>query len=201
MYKGVKSVRKNDGRKITRDKENPIDNILIDFATLVNPYLHSVGVTPNMLTFGSFAFGLITVAFIYNNMFEVAVLCYLIGYTFDCMDGNMARMFNEITDFGDKFDHYTDTVQIILLIVFVLINSTISKRAKIVFLVVFIVFSPLAAIHIGCQERAYNNKTNDFLSVFNQFCTNKESIYYTRYFGIGTLNIAIASVLLAARFI
>ena len=190
-----------DGRKITRDQENPIDNILLDFATYVNPYLHSIGVTPNMLTAGSFLFGLITVAFIYHNMFEVAAVCYLIAYTFDCMDGNMARMFNEVTEFGDKFDHYTDLVQIMLLIIFIVINTKLSYRFKIIFFVLILSFFALTGIHIGCQEKWYNEESDDLLTIFKNICPDKEAIRYTRYIGTGTANAVVVILLIVARFL
>ena len=190
-----------DGRKITRDKENPIDNILIDFATFVNPYLHSYGVTANMLTAGSFLFGLIAVAMIYYNKFELAALAFVIGYTFDCMDGNMARMFDEVTEFGDKLDHYTDVIQYILLIIVIAINRELSYKFKLILFIVTVAISSVTIVHIGCQEKQYDENSNDFLASFKVLCTDKQIIYYTRYMGIGTLNLTIAILLLFSRFV
>jgi len=190
-----------DGRKIKEEQENPIDNVLIGFATRINPHLHSIGITPNMLTMGSFLFGIISTVFIYTNRFELAALCFAIAYTFDCMDGNMARMFNEVTEFGDKLDHYTDVIQFLLLIAFIAINRKLSYRFKIIFFVAIIILSGLAAVHIGCQEKHYNEKSNDFLSVFKSLCPDKEMVYYTRYVGIGTYSLSVAIMLLFARFI
>ena len=190
-----------DGRKITRDKENPVDNILIDFATFVNPYLHYYGVTANMLTAGSFLFGLIAVAMVHYNKFELAALAFIIGYTFDCMDGNMARMFDEVTEFGDKFDHYTDVIQLILLIIVIAINRELSYKFKFILFIVTVAISSVTIVHIGCQEKHYDENSNDFLASFKVLCTDKQIIYYTRYMGIGTLNLTIAILLLFARFI
>lgn len=190
-----------DGRKITRDKENPIDNIIIDFATFVNPHLHSYGVTPNMLTAGSFLFGIIAAAMIYYNKFEFAALVFGIGYIFDCMDGNMARMFDEVTEFGDKFDHYTDVIQFILLIIVIAINRELSYKFKIILFIIIFAISSVTIVHIGCQEKQYNENSNDFLTKFKVLCPDKQIIYYTRYMGIGTLNLTIAILLLFARFI
>ena len=163
--------------------------------------MHSIGVTANMLTMGSFLFGVISVVFIHTNRFELASLCFAIAYTFDCMDGNMARMFNEVTEFGDKLDHYTDLIQFLLLIVFIAINRKLSYRFKIIFFVAIIILTGLAAVHIGCQEKHYNENSNDFLSVFKSLCHDKEMVHYTRYVGTGTYSLFVVIVLLFARFI
>ena len=190
-----------EGRKITRDKENPIDNILIDFATFVNPYLHSYGVTANMLTAGSFLFGILSSVLIYYNKFELAAVVFMIAYTFDCMDGNMARMFDEVTEFGDKFDHYTDITQIILTIIVIAINRKLSYKFKVILLIVMVVVFSGAVVHIGCQEKHYDEKSDDTLTILKRFCADKQMIYYTRYIGMGTMNLTFSLFLLFGRYI
>jgi phosphatidylglycerophosphate synthase len=192
-----------DGRKVTRDKENPIDNILIDFATFVNPYLHSYGVTANMLTAASFLFGILSSVLIYYNKFEFAAVVFMIAYTFDSMDGNMARMFNEVSEFGDKLDHYTDLIQVILTIIVIAINRELSYKFKVVLFIVMVVISSVTAVHIGCQEKHYDENSNDTLTIFKALCTDKQMIYYTRYIGGpgGTLNLTFSLFLLFGRYI
>jgi phosphatidylglycerophosphate synthase len=190
-----------DGRKLTEDQENPIDNIIIHFAIRVNPYLHSIGVTANMLTMGSFIFGLAAVALIHINQFELAALTFAIAYTFDCMDGNMARMFNKVSDFGDKLDHYTDLIQFVLLVIFIAINRTLSYRFKVLFFCAMIILLGFTAVHIGCQEKHYDENSDDFLSAFKILCPNKEMVHYTRYLGFGTFNLKVVIMFLFARYI
>ena len=37
-------------RKIPREYDNPIDNILVDLSEFLNPYFHRLNFTPNMIT-------------------------------------------------------------------------------------------------------------------------------------------------------
>ena len=43
-------------RKIAREFENPIDNILIDISQLLSPIAYFLGLTPNILTTFSIIF-------------------------------------------------------------------------------------------------------------------------------------------------
>jgi hypothetical protein len=47
-------------RKIERDDENPIDNIIIDSCDIIKPYFYKLGFTPNGITTLSLIFGLLS---------------------------------------------------------------------------------------------------------------------------------------------
>lgn len=180
-----------DGRKIPTNLENPIDNVLIDIGAYLNHFLRKIGVTPNMLTFASFASGLLCVWFLYDGKFLSAVLCLFISYLFDCMDGNMARKYDMVSDFGDWFDHITDIVVFLLIFIVITFNRFISLNLRFTFMATITVLSFMMLVHMGCQELAYDKKNNDSLSAIEVFCPYKDAIVWTRFFGVGTWTMAL----------
>ena len=111
-------------RKIIKEFENPIDNIIIDIVEKITPFLYRTGHTPNIITTYSFIFGLLSVHYLNKNDITKFVLFYMISYFFDCIDGFMARKYNMTTKFGDLYDHITDTI------VFVLILGVVYSKYK-----------------------------------------------------------------------
>ena len=184
------------GRKIPYEYENPIDNIIIAICEKVGVYLHNLHVTPNIVTATSLGIGIIAVIILYYNISLssciVAAILFLIAYILDCLDGNMARKYNQVTVFGDYFDHISDLVKLIGIIYIVL--TKLPLKSKFVFLISFSILQFGAIIHLGCQEKVYekiknNNETNnwDTLTFTKSLCPCKECITYTRYIGVGTL--------------
>lgn len=191
---------KNNGRKIDREIENPIDDLFICIGEKINPHLVKIGFTPNMITTLSFLSGLLAVYLFYKNHYKLSAFFFILGYFFDCIDGNMARQFNMITKFGDLYDHLTDIfVSVALLIVFIIKNIPI--KLKIFSLTIILFFLFLGCIHLGCQEKYYeliNKKvSNDgVLSKFRYMCKDKTYIYITKYFGLGTYTVVIVLLIL-----
>lgn len=179
-----------DGRKIPYEMENPFDNVLIGFSSLINPYLRQLGVTPNLLTTFSLGFGILAAWLLFQNHVILAIIAYIISYLFDCMDGNMARMFDMVTRFGDLYDHGSDIIKTTLFYIALINNGYFSLSFKIAFLVISFVFGALTLVHIGCQERNYdsidNEEKRNVLSDFVWLCSDKEKIQISKYFGFGT---------------
>lgn len=186
-----------DGRKIPSYLENPIDDILISFSTKANPILRKLGFTPNMLTTLSFLFGVAAAYFLWKNNFTLTAVSIFISYIFDTLDGNMARMFDMVTSFGDYYDHVTDIIQYSLLYTSLVLNKKIPLQFKIIFVVVSFVLLYGVYTHFGCQEKSYDKKTPDSLSVLEQLCTNKDYIHTTRFFGMGTWIVIICSLIIS----
>lgn len=175
-----------EGRKIKREHENPIDNILIDFAILIGKPLSKYSFfTPNVFTTLSLVISLFGIYLIYKENYKIGAILVFIGYFFDCLDGNFARQYNMITHFGDLYDHISDLVKYILLFIIILISKVVQKT-KIIFIIIVIITQILNAIHLGCQEKFYNQES--VLSRLTSMCHNKSSIVWTRYLGTGTLH-------------
>jgi phosphatidylglycerophosphate synthase len=102
------------------------------------------------------------------------------------MDGNMARMFDMVTPFGDYLDHISDISKYSLIFATILWNNDISFTHKTIFAIVILILTFLTQIHFGCQEKSYSKHGSDSLSVLEPLCKNANYIKYTRFFGMGT---------------
>jgi phosphatidylglycerophosphate synthase len=191
----------NNGRKISRDNDNPIDNTLIDISYKLGKVFKIFNFTPNMITTISLLITLIGINNIYNGNYKIGAILYFIGYFFDCMDGNYARAYNMTSKFGDYYDHISDVMKIIILIICLYLLK-IKRKTKILFIIIFLIFILLSFIHLGCQEKN-NNEVNDdtILKYLKPLCINKENIIYTRYYGVGTLQMIISLFIFNIKFI
>jgi hypothetical protein len=174
-------------RKIERDDENPIDNIIIDSCDIIKPYFYKLGFNPNGITTLSLIFGLLSVYFLYQYNRVAFGLLYFISYYFDCLDGYYARSYKMITKFGDLYDHIKDFFIILLIVIVFILKFKFIANIHI-YIIIFI-FYLLTGYHLQCQERIYN-KPEEGASIngLPDICKNNpsEQIKYTRYFGFGT---------------
>ena len=109
----------SSGRKISHRLENPVDNVLIEFADTLCPLFHSLGFTPNMITGLSAVFGYVSIYFLHKQRYVHSGVCFFVQYFFDCMDGYYARKYKMTSDIGDLLDHAKDaTVNIGILFLF-----------------------------------------------------------------------------------
>lgn len=185
-------------RKIPYIYDNPLDNFLIQLSEDVCPYAYSMGFTPNMITTLSNITCILTIILLLNANYYWAALAIMIMYYFDCLDGHFARKYDMVTVFGDYYDHLSDLLKIIaILLVLYYINP--DKFYKIIPVIVFM--GIMMAIHMGCQELLYENNESNTLEpakclcpVKNQNDTNiiKKTLESTKLFGCGTFYITIA---------
>lgn len=172
-------------RKLPSYYENPFDNILINICDYLCPYFHKLGFTPNMLTTISLLFCGVTIILLLKSYFNLAAAFFIISYFFDCMDGHFARKYNQVTKFGDYYDHITDGIKMISVIyTLYYINSNIMTFLIIPMIILFI----LQSIHMSCQEKYYNKY--DSIISFSTLCPNNKkynSLNITRFFGCGTI--------------
>ena len=97
-----------EGRKLPREFENPFDNILIDIANPLTDYLNKYNITPNMITTLSLFLGIRSAYYLQKNKKKEAIIYTLLAYFFDCVDGHLARKYDQVTVFGDYYDHFSD---------------------------------------------------------------------------------------------
>ena len=155
----------------------------------------------------SAVFGAASIYSVYTSKYILAGIFYFISYSFDCFDGNFARTYNQVTIFGDLFDHIKDWLVIAGLIAVIYSKKEIPTDFKITALVFLIIFIVLCQYHMSCQEDHYHSNnfvqlksgTIDFFGKnFTHMCTN-EKIKYTRYVGAGTLTLYIVIVLISMQ--
>ena len=181
--------------KLPVEYENPIDNILIKICDNVAPTFHSYGFTPNMVTTLSNISAIIVIILLLQAKYVWAALFVLIAYFFDCLDGHIARKYNQTSKFGDYYDHISDYIKT-LAILYTLYQIDSVKFFKII--PILIIAGILMVIQFGCQEKYYNSTESDTLHFTKTMCPadDKESLEntmrYTRYFGAGTSNLLLA---------
>lgn len=183
-------------KKIPSEMDNPIDNILIEICEFLCPYFYKTGHNPNMITTYSLIFGLLAVYCIYKHYAAGFVICYILSYFFDCLDGHYARKYNMTTRAGDLYDHIKDTVVFVLIIVAIYIIY--GKAITFPYLLVVGAVLFLCAAHLGCQQKQKLQEVVDsqkaeteLLDNCKVLCNNKDMIYYTRWVGMGTMNLVL----------
>ena len=146
-------------RKIPRELENPIDNILIDLCEPISELFNRISLTPNHITTISMIFGFLSVFFLYKRIVIVAVILYFISYLFDCVDGYYARKYNMCSKFGDLYDHIKDcSVNFLFYFgVFYIYKDKLSVSQWIIigFISLFIKF--MESLYFGAQEKYYDH--------------------------------------------
>lgn len=186
-------------RKIPYIYDNPLDNLFYELSEITSPYAYSIAFTPNMITTLSNIACIITILLLLNANYYLAALFVLIAFYFDCMDGYMARKYKMYSRFGDYYDHISDVIKTIsILMVLYYINS--EKFYKIIPILILLLI--MLKFHMGCQELLSDNiNVSDTLEVTKQFCPVKNSddkneikntISSTKFFGPGTFQIALA---------
>ncbi len=188
-------------RKIEKIYENPIDNILISLIENTQHIFHNIGFNPNGITTLSIILSIYASIEILNKNFKYAGILFLLSYFFDCMDGNMARTYNQVTTFGDYYDHIGDIIKttLVLWALYSVDNNKFKKTIPIVILVFALSF-----IHLSCQETLYNannTKISNTLNILNYICpansTNvSEYLKVTKYFGCGTANMCLVLLIM-----
>ncbi len=177
-------------RKLPLHLECPIDNFIYKMVEPASRIFKKLNFTPNYITTISAIFGIISIYFLYNHNIPIFILFYLLSYFFDCVDGYYARKYNQVTVFGDYYDHIKDIS--INLIVFVILFYQMYQTKSKISCGLFIVIILLAFTHMGCQECYFKSNSSPSLGILNKLCpgckyTSSNSLKYTRHFGFGTL--------------
>ena len=198
---------KDVGRKIPKEYENPIDNILYDISNYLNPYYKKLGFTPNTLTTLSIVVTLLGLYLYKKKYIVLGSILFFIGYYFDCADGSYARKYKMETKYGDYYDHIGDVFKIIVLLY--LVYSLKLKRNLIYFLVIlFSIFGVIFFIQMRCQEKYYRmisklknlkyieSDTFNYFKPYEKLCPNYKYMNITRWFGAGTTYLLITLFLI-----
>lgn len=191
------TVVKN-GRKLPPEYNDIIDNILVYITEKINPFYKSIGIIPNHLTFISLIVTLIGEYLFFKDNYLVAGILYLIGYYFDCADGNFARKYDMVTELGDYLDHGFDVTKVIILLyLFYLKLEEYDNKEYFKYILIFLAILFLfTSVHIGCQEKIYDSNESPTMHLFTHLCPNKELIKHTKFFGIGTFQFVITLLII-----
>ena len=132
------------------------------------------------------------------------------------MDGHLARATNQVSILGDYLDHYAD-ISFYILLIFIMINKTYSN--KILVLIIILIFTYLAFVHLGLQQKVYKKIKKDIrqdniqiiedykiiildeiddelLDSLNSIHSlSDNNITWTKYFGTGTMYIVLITAI------
>jgi phosphatidylglycerophosphate synthase len=189
-------------RKIPRDLDNPIDNLLIDSARYVNPILKCMRFTPNMVTVMSGVCQFAGIHAFYNDYCRIAAGLFFLGYYWDVIDGNYARQYRMTSAFGDKLDHGKDVIVIgELCRVLYVYPFTMSFRYVVGTCGAF--FTYMICMYLGAQERYYakhNPKdVSQSLSVLTkvQKGSPETILQVSKWFNAGSANLFVSILMFA----
>ena len=127
------------GKKIPDRYENPVDIFLLKINGYFNPIFRSLNITPNILTTLSLLITLVGLLVYRKGYVIIGAILYFVGYYFDCADGNYARKYGLVTQFGDYYDHLSDVFKY-LVFSWVLLASTISSKRKLTVIIILLFF-------------------------------------------------------------
>jgi phosphatidylglycerophosphate synthase len=204
--------------KIPNFLDNPIDVQLYRLIDIMTPILNKYNLTPNHITGVSLVFGVSASYFLYYDKYLLSALTWFLAYYFDCVDGKLARQYNMVTKFGDYFDHSSDTFKMILLIYIMYLKLKGKRMSKLLILIFALIIINLMLVgsQFGCQEKITkdikkNNKKNNKKDNKKEEEEDSETLAfterliitdcytqmnYTKYFGSGTVIVAISLLLL-----
>ncbi len=197
------------GRKIPPEFENPVDDKLLDICEELIPFLQKYKITPNFITVFRTILGIFTLYYFnFSCDFLFPIFGTVIFYFFDCLDGHLARVTNQVSVVGDYLDHYADiSFYIVLMISF--FNKKYTN--KIIVIIVILGFTYLSFIHLGLQQKVYKKikkdirEENELIKDSNKIivldeideelldslnsihCLSDNNISWSKYFGTGTL--------------
>ena len=173
-------------RKIDSQFENPLDNILISYCEPVSIWLRAnTNITPNIITTIGLFFGMLSIYNLINKNYLYSFIFYWICYYLDCLDGYFARKYDMVTEFGGYYDFTRDIIVNLVLVIIIFLQLKTNK-SKIFFAIIMLIGYYLMLIHLGCQERIYNDN-DSVIGILKQLCSDNSYINNTKFFGCGTM--------------
>ena len=171
-------------RKIPAEYENPIDDYVYKMVAFFDTIFYNYNFTPNIITSLSLITGLLASYYLLKKSY-LSIVFLLISYFLDYSDGYFARKHNMVTEFGDFFDHGSDTIKSISILYSM---YTMDKKLIIDFLPLIILSIILPCYHFSLQEKIYDkqeeSKTLNILN--NYYSLNEKNIVWTRFFNSTT---------------
>ena len=159
---------------------DPLDNQAYKFGNYFLPFFKKIGFTPNIITSIGKLFAIISLYGLYKENFLVFILFSIIRYIFDCIDGEMARKYNMISEFGDIYEHISDNIYLGLIIIILYMKC---KSKNYLFLTLVLLAICVGFILNWSCESDYINSTSKFH--FSYLCKNKSEKYLKvlKFFG------------------
>ena len=180
--------------QVSREYQDPIDNIIYDSSDNIVPIFRKLNFNANDITTLSNISMCITLLLLLHAKFYWACLFIFLSYYLDCLDGFFARKYKQTSTFGERYDHYSDIIKAITLILTLYyINPT--KFIKILPIVIIICITTFT--YSGCidiinkEDTSYSSFSKCLCPIIN--VNNKDEVdkhmKIIRYLGPGITQI------------
>lgn len=193
-------------RKIPRELENPIDNILIDGVQYLHPIFYDLGFTPNGITLLSGICQFTSLWYVYTGYYIASGSLFFLGYMFDVMDGNYARKYQMTSPLGDKLDHYKDIAVMAGLGYLTVVHPLFTWPIRLMLWSGGIFFTGTMAIYLGAQDQVYAKKNatdvSQSLKWLQKLC-HYDPVYvlkYVRWLNTGSANLIVSLFIVSMRW-
>jgi hypothetical protein len=163
--------------QVSREYQDPIDNVIYDSSNHAVSIFKKLNFTANDITTVSNISMCITLLLLLHAKYYWACLFLFLAYYFDCLDGLFARTYKQTSKFGEMYDHYSDLVKgITLLMTLYYINPT--KFVKIMPIIIIICITTFT--YSGCID-IINKEDTSYSSFSKCLCPitdvdNKEEV-------------------------
>jgi phosphatidylglycerophosphate synthase len=122
------------------------------------------------------------------------------------MDGNFARTYNMMSEYGAMYDSISDIVVGLTLVYLFVKNKHIKKEFNFFKpLVIFlgIVLYGASMYYLSCQDTYYKENTKDkqLSYSYSGICYKTDHLSFVKYFGVGTLYLFIALTIASHIFV
>ena len=143
---------------------DPIENFIYKIADYLVPIAYSTGHTPNIITTYALLLRLLALIYIYYNNYLLFVIFWIVGQVMDCLDGQLARKYNMTSNLGSIYDHISDFICNITLVVIVF-SKLNNLHLRIAFFCFVIIIFSLSSVYNAClrEQRGDNDKFSRFL--------------------------------------
>lgn len=182
-----------------------VDTLITNMILPTLPVWHSLRFTPNGLTTLGLICSAACVYFLYKRNFYAALAFMIARMYFDYADGLLARKYGQTSVIGDWYDHTTDmlfNLGLILVLVFSKYKtgtkSWFVNNIKYISIGLLLVFGALFSIQMGCIEKEYRKGVDDStkettISRLRYLCPSNYE-YIINAFDNGTLYIVIGII-------
>jgi len=177
--------------KLESDKEGPIDLLFLQLTEWITPFFHKTGHTPNMITTYSLVMGLGAALCLWKGYINSFIVLFLASYLFDCVDGYMARRYDQETVFGDYYDHTADIIKFIVTIYVFLLKYPLDLLLPVLICIGFLL--AISCVYLGCSQK-YRKRTEsreESIDILMAFCSAEDTIHLVKYCSSGTVMVAV----------
>ncbi len=160
-----------------------VDKSIHKFITYpILPTLVQLGFTPNFITTLSLICGIISFVLISYDNYICGSVFFMLRYILDCLDGPVARLTKQTSEFGDIYDHCVDYFTFILFYI-----SCYTKNFSNIFIIILhiLLFSSLIQYALIYRK----TKTGIIYKLTSWIPIDENMFKWTKYIGTGILTL------------